>query len=82
MKSNYENERWNQTLMTPKNNKFYVWEEYFSFFLKQRQKDVAITNAGKKNAKENLNLKNFYCFYPNNDKQRSFYGFSYTRGIR
>ena len=27
----------------------------FLFFPKQRQKDVAITNAGKKKAKENLN---------------------------
>ena len=36
--------------MTPKNSKFYVWKEYFSFF-QEKDKNVAITNAGKKKAK-------------------------------
>ena len=63
-----------------------MWKEYFSFFPKQRWKDVPTTNAGEKKAKENLNL-------PASDQQTStaftqittnkpFYGFFCIRGIR
>ena len=66
--------------MTPK-NKFYSWKEYFSFF-QNKDKKMSLLRMLVKNSQRKFDFvwirsTNFYCFYPNHDKQRSFY----ARGI-